>query len=1195
MRSPLLVLAVVALLGGAVSVARGADQATPGGGPEWLAGLTLVVLDSDDVGSLHAAHALIRSQGGTIALLSPPSLLIGWIPPEKNAALLGRAHIRAIHRRPVSSSGLGIEDASSQRMVEFFNAAVRGDLRRPAELQKPGAWPQGTSDALPPEPLEPWAYLQNLQANGLDPGQLAARGLLVGKAGPDASIEGNSDRMTGTVTVTILFVESDGTGADPNQYTWTPADVQNYVNGVNVGLAWWSAQAQQNNNCWVAFFVRWVEPTDARCRQWREMVLHPSGDVAAMASDVMAKFGYNSGTHTTRVTAFNTAQRATYGTNWAYTSFVAYNPEPAAGQLTDGRSAFAYLLGPYSFLLFRSYGWRPDEVFTHESGHIFGACDEYASGCTCGTLCIDQPNGNCEACGGGVSCMMRANTFTLCTYTDDQVGWQDAVPCAPPPLTPPTATAVLPAFAYQGTTLQVTIAGNNLLYGAFAEFGDGVALVSSSVVGDDSLKLNLQIGNDATPGLRNVVVKNRDLQSSMLVNAFQIRTTTRHYYASSGSNVFPYHTPATAATTLGAAIDAAAPGDTVLLRSGTLPFGSLVLNKGVLLSGAWNTGFTARNLATGKTVIDLTGNVYIAVTGSGTGGLDGFELRNGSGGAWNTPVSGHYGGAVSIVSSTGLVANCDIHSNHATTFADFGGGGGLFASNSTVTLTGNTIHDNTATRGGGIYLYGSSGTVTGNTINANVVSAGPQTARGAGIVLDTCSNLTLGNNVIDGNTGAESGGGLYVINSSTVSVQGGSIAHHTVTSSGGGVRLEASQVDFQDVRLAHNASSFSEGALAAVNSSALLLDGCEVLWNSSAFLYAGVHATGPTAHVRHSLFVGNSSLVGGAGLMLENVTSGAVTGNTFDRNSAGNGAGSLGLNAAAIPVSNNIVVNTTGTGVGCTGAQPTLLAYNLAWNNSTANYSGCSPGAGSIGGDPRFADTTLVNYRLQVHSPAIDAGRTDAGFEDPDGSRGDLGRYGSHAFVMAQPSYPKNLTAQTQGGHIVLRWRRNPEADVAFYAVYCDSSSGFAPSAANFVTSVASPDTTVDLGPPGTCDNYTVSAVDTDGYASGYAAKAQLSPPTDSPLPVAWRFRLQPSVPNPFNPTTTIRFELEHVAPVRLEIFDLTGRLVRTLLQGTQGAGAHGILWDGRDGRGERVPSGVYLLRLQSEGRALSQKLAVLK
>ena len=791
---------------------------------------------------------------------------------------------------------------------------------------------------------------------------------------------------------------------------------------------------------------------------------------------------------------------------------------------------------------------------------------------------------------------MRLNTFTICTFTDDQVGWQDLVPCAPPVLTPPTATGLAPAFAYQGTTLTVTIAGNNLLYGAFAEFGDGVHLVSSSVVGDDTLILNLSIDNDAPPGVRNVVVKNRDLQSSMLVNAFQIRTTTRHYYAQAGTNVFPYHTPATAATTLSAAIDAGAPGDSVLIGSGTLPFGSLVLNKGVLLSGAWNPGFTARNLASGKSVIDLTGNVYIAVTGGGTGGLDGFELRNGSGGAWNTPVSGHYGGGVSIVSSSGLVANCDIHTNQATAFADFGGGGGIFASNSTVTLVGNAIHDNTATRGGGIYLYASNGTVTGNTITANVVSAGPQTARGAGIVLDSCSNITLQDNVVNGNTGAEGGGGLYVTNSTTVSIQGGSIAHHTVTGGGGGARLEGSQVDFHGVRLAHNTSGFSEGALAALSGSSLLLESCEIAWNSSAFLYGGVHATGPSAQVRHSLFVGNTSLVGGAGLMLENVTSGAVTGNTFDRNSASNGAGSLGLNGAAVQVSNNIVANTTGAGVACAGTPPTLLAYNLAWNSSGAPYSGCSPGAGSIGGDPRFADTTQADYRLAVHSPAIDAGRTDAGFGDPDGSRGDLGRYGSHAFVMAQPSYPKNLSAQTQGGHVVLRWSQNPEADVASYAVYCDSSSSFAPSATNFVGFVASPDTTVDLGSPGTCLYYTVAAVDADGYASGYAIKAQLSPATDAPPPVAYRFRLQPSVPNPFNPTTTIRFELERAAPVRLEIFDLAGRLVRTLLQGGQAAGPHGVLWDGRDGRGERVPSGaIYLLRLQSEGRALSQKLTVLK
>ncbi len=1189
MRPTIRCLVLAALLGAPCS---GSAQ-EPTERYEWLDGLTLFVLDSDDVAALHAAHAAIRAQGGRVAILSPPSVLLGWMPPAKSAGLVGRAHIAAVHRDAVDAQALSRGDRQTELVVEYFNRVVRGEVRPQPDVQKPRSW-GGAGDTRQAEPLEELAYLQNLQANGFDPGQLAQRGLLLGKSGPNGSIQGNSDRMTGTVTVTLLFVESDGTGADPNSYTWTDADVQSYVNGVNTGLAWWSSQAEQVSDCWVGFFVRYVAPTDSRCQQWREMVLHPSGDVAAMASDIMAKFGYSSGSHSTRVNAFNTAQRATYGTTWAYTAFVAYNPVPAPDRLTNGTSAFAYLLGPYTFLLFRSYGWQPAQVFPHESGHIFGACDEYADGCSCGAICIDQPNGNCETCGGGTTCMMRLNTYTMCSYTDDQLGWHDTTPCAPPPLTPPTATSIQPGTGYQGTTVQVSIAAQNLLYGAFAGLGSGVTVQSTTLVGSTTLQLTLAIDANAAPGPRDVVVSNRDLQSSTLAGAFQVRPTTRHYYAPAGGNVYPYHTPATAAQVLSDAIAAAAVGDSVLVGSGTLPLGSLLLGKGILLSGAWNPAFTSRDPVNAKSVLDLTGNVIIAVTGSGTGALDGFELRNGRGNAGNTPYSGHYGGALFIIGSTALVANCEIHASQATTISDFGGGGGIFATNSTVTLTANSIHHNTATRGGGIYLHASSGSLVGNTVTNNAVSAGSQAPRGAGIVLDGCSNVTLQDNVVDGNTGAEQGGGLYIVGSTNVSIQGGSVAHHTVTNSGGGARLDASGVAFVGVRFERNTSSWTEGGILAASGSTLTLDECDFLWNS-AVLYPGVHATGPAASVRHNLFLGNSAFVGGA-LGLDNLVSGEVTGNTLDRNAAtSSGAGGIVLTSTPIEVTNNIVANTTGDGISCSGTLPTLLAYNLVWNTSGAAYTGCSPGTGSLAAAPLFADTTAVDYRLAAHSPAIDAGRPEPGYEDPDGSPGDLGLYGSHSFVMQQPSRPQGLTAQMSGGNRVLRWPANPEPDVVQYAVYCDSVLGFKPGTANFVQFVASPDTTLTLGPPGGLTVYTLAAIDASGYSSGFATQAELQPTDVLAAPGAWRFRLHPNVPNPFNPRTTLRFELDRAGPVRLEVFDLSGRSVRVLVHGPRDAGPHGVVWDGRDARGLHVPSGVYLVRLEAAAGETSKKVTLLK
>ena len=83
--------------------------------------------------------------------------------------------------------------------------------------------------------------------------------------------------------------------------------------------------------------------------------------------------------------------------------------------------------------------------------------------------------------------------------------------------------------------------------------------------------------------------------------------------------------------------------------------------------------------------------------------------------------------------------------------------------------------------------------------------------------------------------------------------------------------------------------------------------------------------------------------------------------------------------------------------------------------------------------------------------------------------------------------------------------------------------------------------------------------------------------------------------PNPFNPQTLISFSLPSTMPATLKVYSAQGRLVRTLLEGTQPAGVHRVLWDGRDGAGREVASGVYLYRLVTVEGGMSGKVALLK
>ena len=89
---------------------------------------------------------------------------------------------------------------------------------------------------------------------------------------------------------------------------------------------------------------------------------------------------------------------------------------------------------------------------------------------------------------------------------------------------------------------------------------------------------------------------------------------------------------------------------------------------------------------------------------------------------------------------------------------------------------------------------------------------------------------------------------------------------------------------------------------------------------------------------------------------------------------------------------------------------------------------------------------------------------------------------------------------------------------------------------------------------------------------------------------------LHPSVPNPFNPTTTIHFDLAESGRVRLRIYDAAGRWVRTLIDADMSPGwNHQVLWNGLDGSGRRVAVGVYFCKLETTAGWQSQKLVVMK
>ena len=107
-----------------------------------------------------------------------------------------------------------------------------------------------------------------------------------------------------------------------------------------------------------------------------------------------------------------------------------------------------------------------------------------------------------------------------------------------------------------------------------------------------------------------------------------------------------------------------------------------------------------------------------------------------------------------------------------------------------------------------------------------------------------------------------------------------------------------------------------------------------------------------------------------------------------------------------------------------------------------------------------------------------------------------------------------------------------------------------------------------------------------------------VSPKTYLPediTPLPGKFKLLQNYPNPFNKSTVIGFTLTQSDFVSLEIFDLLGRRIKTLVSERLPAGYNSVIWDGTDDSGEEVASGIYLYELKSGELTETQKLMLLK
>ena len=189
---------------------------------------------------------------------------------------------------------------------------------------------------------------------------------------------------------------------------------------------------------------------------------------------------------------------------------------------------------------------------------------------------------------------------------------------------------------------------------------------------------------------------------------------------------------------------------------------------------------------------------------------------------------------------------------------------------------------------------------------------------------------------------------------------------------------------------------------------------------------------------------------------------------------------------------------------------------------------------------------------------------------------------------------PFDLTAKSHGNAVLLSWRVDPiEPDPFLFQGFRIYRDGFVVNATP-IRYESFLDTNVTEHSTYT---YKVTAVYLEGEsAPSNDASIIFVSDTDETVPLG-NSRLIGNFPNPFNPETSIRFEVRGSRFVQIEVFNIRGQRVRTLLDGTREfpAGEHSVIWNGRDDSGMQVSSGIYFYQMRAGEYQSVRKMILLK
>ena len=615
--------------------------------------------------------------------------------------------------------------------------------------------------------------------------------------------------------------------------------------------------------------------------------------------------------------------------------------------------------------------------------------------------------------------------------------------------------------------------------------------------------------------------------------------------------------------------------------------------------------------------------------------LKNFTLRNGyteahgctGGGAllvaandMYNPDNGNFGAEQGEI-STPLIENLIIEDSHSYT----GGGLSFFRVNGPI-VNNLIIRNNTSSlHGGGIFIYVSDVTLNDLTIygNETLGTEVDDISHGGGIMINQGGG-TYNNLHIYDNTAIAMGGALWCSYGGWWSLNNSLIENNNASWNGGGIAFYDNNTtdgvpEINNCTISNNNANGSGwfgygGGYWSFNSDVII--DSSVFSSNSANNNGGATNLwgGSSMNISNSIIQDNVITSGdGGGIYLADD---AGTQSIIERcvviNNVGSNGGGISLGVSADVINTTIYNNSTGGGVGIRNGATCSIVNSIIYNNSPSPIVGTTSnlsvvysniesgwaGTGNISEDPLFVSASTNDFSLQTESPCIDAGTADIdqnGVDDVtvfEGEAPDIGAVESPIVLYPPQNFTVNLLEQQAS--VFILWSSDGISNG--YKVEKSLSDDFLSDVEEFyVTMTSFFDDSLEQGVEYYYRIFSMYNDVSSEPSDVITVMLQTMSAENSTTTVPEVFRLHQNHPNPFNPNTILNYDIAKDEFVRISIYDLKGREVKTLVEEYQLAGRRSVHWNATDNYDRPIPAGMYVYTIHAGNFMQTKKMILLK